>query len=148
MTSQTHNKQDYRRKGMALTGLLALAVHLAAFSLAAIMPITTALAAAEAQPFEIVICTVHGPVTIDARELGVEMDVDLSNPSNLPLFPRTACDLALQSVTAIAIDTTPLPHVIPVAYADTRVDRPAGSRPAYSATRKRASPPRAPPHTS
>ncbi len=140
-----HHAGRSRQKVTALTGLIALAVHLAAFSLAALMPVTTALAAAQAEPFEIVICTVHGPITIDARELGIEISGETSTPD----LPRTACDLDLQTTAAIAIDTPPLLLSAPVRYVDTSKQQPmADTRPAYATPLNRASPPRAPPHTS
>ncbi len=134
-------RRRFRRRGTALVGLLALAVHLAAFSLAAVMPVTTALAAAEAEPFEIVICTVHGPVVMDARDLGMD-----TAEGDVPEMPRTACDLAIHSVMTVAIDTASADLHVPVTYLDTRTDRPVGARPAYTEPRSFSFPPRAPPH--
>lgn len=134
-------QRRFRRRGTALVGLMALAVHLAAFSLAAVMPITTALAAIEAEPFEIVICTVHGPVTMDVRDLGMD-----TADGGVPDMPRTACDLAMQAVMAIAVDTASAALHVPVTYLDTRTDRPVGARPAYTEPRSFSFPPRAPPH--
>ena len=136
-------QQRFRRRGTALAGLVALAVHLAAFSLAAVMPITTALAAAEAEPFEIVICTVHGPVTMDARDLGM----DVAGKS-APELPRTACDLAMQATAAIANNALDTTAAWPVTYEDARVERATDTAPAYAAPQMRSTPPRAPPFTS
>lgn len=141
MRSGDQIQRRFRRRGTALAGLMALAVHLAAFSLAAVMPISTALAAAEAEPFEIVICTVHGPVVMDARDLGIDVADETQQE-----MPRTACDLDMQSVLAITIDTDLTGLHIPVTYVDTRTDRPVGTRPAYAAPRHSSSPPRAPPY--
>jgi len=136
-------QRRFRRRGTALVGLMALAVHLAAFSLAALMPVTTALAAAEAEPFEIVICTVHGPVVMDARDLG--MDASDGEP---PEVPRNACDLAMKATAALAHEAFAAPVVWPVTYEDTRVVRATDAAPAYAAPQMRSTPPRAPPHTS
>lgn len=143
MRSGDQIQQRFRRRGTALAGLMALAVHLAAFSLAAVMPISTALAAAEAEPFEIVICTVHGPVVMDARDLGITV-----SGGETPDIPRNACDLAMQATAAIAVDTPVDAIVWPVTYEDTRVERATGSAPAYAAPLMRSAPPRAPPHIS
>jgi|GEM_PF-7114582 len=141
MTAQACQHSRYRRRGTALAGLVALAVHLAAFSLAAVMPVTTAMAAAEAEPFEIVICTVHGPVVMDARDLGIDTN-------GAPELPRTACDLAMQAVAAFTTATDAPTPSAPVTYDDLRVDRPSSSAPAYDAPLLTAAPPRAPPATS
>lgn len=122
-------------------GLLALAVHFAAFSLAAVMPVATALAAAEAQPFEIVICTVHGPVTMDARDLGL----DLSEQTRAPELPRTACDLALKGVTAIAASSQPDAAPIPVSYAEANIERPTVLSLVHALHLNPTAPTRAPP---
>ncbi|MGD1935502.1 MAG: hypothetical protein ACFB0Z_13550 [Candidatus Phaeomarinobacter sp.] len=143
MNKNAQIQQRFRRKGTALVGLLALAVHLAAFSLAAVMPIATAQAAAEAEPFEIVICTIHGPVVMDARDLG--MDVSGETP---PEIPRSACDLAMQATAAMAYDTPVGVVAWPVTYEDTHVLRVTDSAPAYAAPLMRSAPPRAPPVTS
>ncbi|MDW3096944.1 MAG: hypothetical protein R8J41_02500 [Alphaproteobacteria bacterium] len=143
MRSGDQRQRRFRRRGTALAGLLALVVQMAAFSLASVMPISTALAAAEAEPFEIVICTVHGPVVMDARDLGITVSGD-----ETPDIPRNACDLAMQATAAFALDTSTHAIVWPVTYEDTRVVRATGSAPAYTAPLMRSAPPRAPPHTS
>jgi len=114
-------------------GLLALAVHLAAFSLAALMPVTTPLAAAEAEPFEIVICTIHGPVVMDARDLGID-----ASSGELPEVPRTACDLAMKATGILVLDTNSPAVTWPVTYEDTRVARVTESAPVYTAPLMRA----------
>lgn len=121
-----------------------MAVHLAAFALGAIMPVATALAAAEAEPFEIVICTVNGPVTLDARDLGVDIG-DGEAPTKMP---RSACALSLQAAAPVAVDKAPAPLIEPVEYLPADHAPVADTRPAYRAPQLRTSPPRAPPHTS
>lgn len=117
-----------------------MAVHLAAFALGAIMPVATALAAAEAEPFEIVICTVNGPVTLDARDIG-----DGEAPTKLP---RSACALSLQAAAPVAVDTAPALLIEPVEYTPADHAPVVDTRPAYRAPQLRTSPPRAPPHAS
>jgi len=133
----------WQRKGTSLAGLLAMAVHLAAFALGAIMPVATALAEAQADPFEIVICTVHGPVTVDARELGI--DTDSEAPAKMP---RGACALSLQATAAVAIETPPGLLVLPVVYDPQPVMAVVNTRTAYTPPHLRGSAPRGPPHTS
>lgn len=128
-----------------LLGLAAMAVHLAAFALGAVMPVTMAQAAAEAAPGDIVICTIHGPLRINAASLGLAVPEDGSSvPASTD---RQPCDVA-QHAAAFAIAGLPsASSLAPAPVAPACITCP-GSRAAHKpSAMARADLPRAPPVT-
>lgn len=137
-----HARDRTRRRMTGLAGLLAMAVHLAAYALAGAMPVAMAQAEAAAGPGEIVICTVHGPVRLDASALGLE---PADEPPVLP--ERGPCDVA-QHAAGMALAALAAPPAArapgPAAICILCPDRMAAHLPAIDI---RTAPPRAPPVT-